>query len=118
MFVTGKIGIYLIALDIFQLIKFFRINEWISCIDYNEINNTLICGSWKIYDNSKKKIYNLLEFQISENSSTTNVSNRDLNMKEISRKNIIHLNDITVIKYLPDNVIITGSNDMKVKVWK
>ena len=118
MFVTGKIGIYLIALDIFQLIKFFRINEWISCIDYNDKNNTLICGSWKIFDNNKKKIYNLVEYQISENSSNTSVSNRDLNMKEISRKNNIHLNDITVIKYLMNNIVVTGSNDMKVKVWK
>ena len=46
-FIAGIQGIYLISIDTYKLISFFKIDECISSIDYDFFSNRLICGSWK-----------------------------------------------------------------------
>ena len=46
-FVTGGQGIYLISTQTLELIKFFKVGEWISSISYDYFNEYLICGTWK-----------------------------------------------------------------------
>ena len=41
----------------------------------------------------------------------------NMNIKEIVRKNNVHLLDIVVIKHSKQGIILTGSNDKTVKLW-
>ena len=115
-FITGRQGIYLISTEKYKLITFFKVNEWISSINYDYFNDYLICGTWKKNSINGQKIYNLIIYEINENDlENKGVSN--MNIKEIVRKNNVHLLDIVVIKHSKQGIILTGSNDKTVKLW-
>ena len=114
-FVAGIYGIYYISLEKLEIINFFEIGEWISCIDYDYINDYLICGSYKSNNDNDIKNYNLIIFSIEKENSE---NNNNLELIEKKRKNNIHQNDIMVIKFIKDGYILTGSKDKKFKIWK
>ena len=116
-FVTGRQGIYLISTEKYQLISFFKVNEWISSINYDYYNDYLICGTWKKNSINGQKIYNLIIFEINENH-LENKSLDNMDIREIERKNNIHNHDIVVIKPSKEGIILTGSYDRTVKLWK
>ena len=131
-FVTGRQGIYLISTTSYSIIRFFRIKEWITSINYNFYNDHLLCGTWKKKSGNKKKYYNFIRFQVrneeenEENNKNNKYNEKELNLcdkvtlKELGRKNEAHLHDIVVIKSVNNynDIIITGSNDLSVKFWK
>ena len=63
-----------------------------------------------------KKNYNLIIYDIIQNESENKIEN--IKLREITRKNNAHNNDIVVIQTSINNGIITGSNDKTVKIWK
>jgi hypothetical protein len=116
-FVTGRQGIYLISCEKYELITFFKVDEWISSISYDYYNDYLICGTWKKNTVNDQKIYNLIIYEIVDD----NLENKPLdnmNIREVDRKNNIHFHDIVVIKPTKEGFILTGSNDRTIKVWK
>ena len=118
-FITGRYGIYLISSKNFDSkIFFFKADEWISSINYNIKSNCLFCGTWQKDKNNleDKKNYNLIIYDIIQNESENKIEN--IKLREITRKNNAHNNDIVVIQTSINNGIITGSNDKTVKIWK
>ncbi len=116
-FVTGRQGIYLISTEKYELITFFKVDEWISSISYDYYNDYLICGTWKKNTINEQKVYNLIIYEIMDD----NLENKPLdnmNISEVDRKNNIHSHDIVVIKPTKEGFILTGSNDRTIKVWK
>ena len=116
-FVTGRQGIYLISTEKYELITFFKVDEWISSISYDYYNDYLLCGTWKKNTVNDQKIYNLILYEIMDD----NLENKPLdnmNIREVNRKNNIHFHDIIVIKPTKEGFILTGSNDRTIKVWK
>ena len=116
-FVTGRQGIYLISTEKYELITFFKVNEWISSINYDYYNDYLICGTWKKNAFKDQKNYNLIIYEIAEDN-LENKTLDNMNIREIERKNNVHSHDIVVIKPTKEGFILTGSNDRTVKVWK
>ena len=116
-FIAGIQGIYLISVDTYKLISFFKIDECISSIDYDFFSNRLICGSWKKNYVNSEKCYNLILFSIEKESSENN-SLDNLNIIEEERKSNIHQDKISVIKSFEDGYILSGSNDKTLKLWK
>ena len=117
-FITGRQGIYLIstATNNYRLISFFKIDEWISSINYDYFNDYLICGTWKKNEIDGQKSYNIIIFEIKDNSENNSLDN--MNIKEVVRKNNVHKHDIIVIKPSEEGLILTGSYDKTVKLWK
>ena len=115
-FITGRQGIYLISTEKYQLITFFKIDEWISSINYDYYNDYLICGTWKKNSINEQKIYNLIIFEINDNLKKKSLDN--MNIREVMRKNNVHYHDIVVIKPSEEGLILTGSYDKTVKLWK
>ena len=113
-FVTGSQGIYLISTQTLELIKFFKIGEWISSISYDYFNEYLMCGTWKKNTFNEQKSYNLILYKINED----NLSLDNMTINEVERKKDIHIHDIVVIKPSEEGFILTGSNDRTVKLWK
>ena len=131
-FVTGRQGIYLISIINYQLVRFFRIKEWITSIDYDLNNNHLLCGTWKKNSGNNQKNYNFVVFQVitegengeykpnnEDNEKNEKISEK-ISLKELFRKNEAHLHDIVVIKSDKNynDIVITGSNDLSIKLWK
>ena len=116
-FVTGRQGIYLISTEKYELITFFKVNEWISSINYDYDNDYLICGTWKKKAINDQKTYNLIIYEIAEDNLENKILD-NMNIREIERKNNVHSHDIVVIKPTKEGLILTGSNDRTVKVWK
>ena len=114
-FIAGLFGIYTISTVKYAIISFFLLNERISCIDYDFINNYLICGSIK--KNSNNKNYNLILFNIKQEKSENNTFD-EINIFEKERINNVHHDDIIVIQNSRDGFILTGSNDKTIKIWK
>ena len=114
-FISGLFGIYTISTVKYAIISFFLLNERISCIDYDFINNYLICGSIK--KNSNNKNYNLILFNIKQEKSENNTFD-EINIFEKERINNVHHDDIIVIQNSRDGFILTGSNDKTIKIWK
>ena len=113
-FVGGIKGIYLISTEKYLLISFVKLDEWISSISYDYINDCLICGSLNLNKINNNKSYNLIVFSIeNENKHLDNI-----NIIEEGRINGVHKNDIMAIKSLLQEYIITGSNDKTIKLWK
>ena len=115
-FVAGIYRIYFISTEKFEIINHLEIDEWITCIDYDYLNDCLICGSYKKNIANDIKNYNLIIFSI-EKDNSENVSEKS-EFIEIKRRNNIHQNNIMIIRYIKDGYIITGSNDKKFKIWK
>ena len=115
-FITGRLGIYLISSINFEEKIFFKIGEWISSINYDIQSNCLICGTWKKNSSYEEKNYNLIIYEIIQQDNQNKIDN--MKIKEISRKNNAHKNDIVVIQSSKDVGIITGSYDNAVKLWK
>ena len=113
-FIAGLFGIYTISTEKFAIISFFLLNERISCIDYDFINNYLICGC--INRNSNNKNYNLILFNIKQEKSENNAFD-EINIFEKERINNVHHDDIIVIQNSRDGFILTGSNDKTIKIW-
>jgi len=116
-FVTGRQGIYLISTEKYELITFFKVNEWISSISYDYYNDYLICGTWKKNPFNEQKKYNLIIYEIAE-ENLENKTLDSMNIREVDRKDNVHSHDIVVIKPTKEGFILTGSNDRTVKVWK
>ena len=116
-FVTGRQGIYLISCEKYELITFFKVDEWISSISYDYYNDYLICGTWKKNTVNDQKVYNLIIYEIVD-SYLENKPLDNMNIREVDRKNNIHSHDIVVIKPTKEGFILTGSNDRTIKVWK
>ena len=116
-FVAGIQGIYLISTELYNLMSFFKIDEWVSSLDFDSYNNHLICGSWKKNYVNKEKCYNLIIFSI-EKENIENNSLNNVNIVEEERKSNIHQDKIGVIKCYKDGYILTGSNDKTFKLWK
>ena len=114
-FITGRLGIYLISAKDFDTKIFFKIGEWVSSINYDMASNCLICGTWQ-KDILYEKNYNLILYEIVLKNNENNLEN--IKMREITKKNNAHTHDIVVIKPFYENRIITGSNDNTVKLWK
>ena len=115
-FITGRQGIYLISTEKYQLITFFKVDEWISSINYDYYNDYLICGTWKKNSINEQKVYNLIIFEINDNLKNKSLDN--MNIREVMRKNNVHNHDIVVIKPSEEGLILTGSYDKTVKLWK
>ena len=91
--------------------------EWISSINYDIHSNCLICGTWQRNSTYEEKNYNLIIYElIQENLDENKIE--DMKIREITRKNNAHDNDIVVIQSLKNMGFITGSNDNTVKLWK
>ena len=117
-FVTGSQGVYLISTEKYELITFFQVKEWISSIHYDYYNDYLICGTWKKNTINGQKIYNLILYEVVEDNVDTEKKTLDnMIIREVERKNNIHLHDIVVIKPSEEGFILTGSNDRTVKIW-
>ena len=116
-FVAGIYGIYLISAENYQLISFFKTDEWISSINYNSFNNCIICGSYKENIVNNNKSYDLIIFSLEEENIKDNCLN-NINLIEEERKKNIHLSDIMVINSSKNGIIITGSNDKYIKIWE
>ena len=114
-FITGRLGIYLISAKDFDIKIFFKVNEWVSSINYDIESNCLICGTWQ-KDSLYEKNYNLILYEIVQKNQDNNIEN--IKIRELTRKNNAHSNDIIVIQPFYENRIITGSNDNTVKLWK
>ena len=114
-FITGRLGIYLISAKDFGAKIFFKIGEWVSSINYDMASNCLICGTWQ-KDILYEKNYNLILYEIVLKNNENNLEN--IKMREITKKNNAHTHDIVVIQPFYENRIITGSNDNTVKLWK
>ena len=114
-FITGRLGIYLISAKDFDTKIFFKIGEWVSSINYDMASNCLICGTWQ-KDILYEKNYNLILYEIVLKNNENNLEN--IKMREITKKNNAHTHDIVVIQPFYENRIITGSNDNTVKLWK
>ena len=116
-FITGLFGIYLISSKNFDTKIFFKVGEWISSINYDMYSNCLICGTWQRNSTYEEKNYNLIIYElIQENLDENKIE--DMKIREITRKNNAHDNDIVVIQSLKNIGFITGSNDNTVKLWK
>ena len=116
-FITGLFGIYLISSKNFDTKIFFKVGEWISSINYDIHSNCLICGTWQRNSTYEEKNYNLIIYElIQENLDENKIE--DMKIREITRKNNAHDNDIVVIQSLKNIGFITGSNDNTVKLWK
>jgi hypothetical protein len=117
-FVTGRQGIYLISTEKYELITFFQVKEWISSIHYDFYNDYLMCGTWKKNTVNGQKIYNLILYEVVEDNSNEEKKLLDnMIIREVERKNNIHIHDIVVIKPSEEGFILTGSNDRTVKIW-
>ena len=114
-FITGRLGIYLISAKDFDIKIFFKVNEWVSSINYDIESNCLICGTWQ-KDSLNGKNYNLILYEIVQKNQENKIEN--MKIRELTRKNNAHNNDIVVIQPFYENRIITGSNDNTVKLWK
>ena len=114
-FITGRLGIYLISAKDFDIKIFFKVNEWVSSINYDIESNCLICGTWQ-KDSLNGKNYNLILYEIVQKNQENKIEN--IKIRELTRKNNAHNNDIVVIQPFYENRIITGSNDNTVKLWK
>ena len=114
-FITGRLGIYLISAKDFDIKIFFKVNEWVSSINYDIESNCLICGTWQ-KDSLNGKSYNLILYEIVQKNQENKIEN--MKIRELTRKNNAHNNDIVVIQPFYENRIITGSNDNTVKLWK
>ena len=121
-FIGGNNSIYLVSLDNYEIVLFNKIDEKITCIDYDSRNNCIICGSYKEENNDKS--YNLIIFLMEiENINDNNLSNindnnsNNINIIEKKRIENSHQNYITVIKSSKDGYILTGSNDKVIRVW-
>ena len=112
--IAGIFGIYLISTEKYELYSFYLISEWISSIDFDYSNNSIICGSNKDINNTKS--YNLIIYSTEIENIKENYSSK-FNIIEKVRINNSHTNDITIIKYSQNGYIITGSNDKNIKVW-
>ena len=118
-FIGGIYGIYIVSLDNFEVITLLKINERISSIDYDSINNTLISGTCKKNSDNNDRSYNLIIFSIEvENiiDKSLNISNR-VNYIVKQKINNSHKNDIMVIKSSENGYILTGSNDKTIRIW-
>ena len=118
-FIGGIYGIYIASLDNFEVITLLKINERISCLYYDSINNTLISGTCKKNSDNNDRSYNLIIFSIEvENiiDNSLNISNR-VNYIVKQRINNSHKNDIMVIKSSENGYILTGSNDKTIRIW-
>ena len=115
-FITGRLGIYLISSINFEEKIFFKVGEWISSINYDIQSNCLICGTWRKNSSYEVKSFNLIIYEIIQENNQNKIDN--MKIKEISRKNNAHKNDIVVIQSSKDVGIITGSYDNAVKLWK
>ena len=114
-FVAGIQGIYLISSETYNLIRFFKIDDWVSSIDYDISKDLLICATWqKNYVNSEKS-YNLILFSF---KNLENNSNDNVKIIEEDRHSYIHQDEIVVIKSFEEGYIITGSDDKFLKLWK
>ena len=116
-FITGRFGLYLISSENFETKVFFKVNEWISSINYDTQINCLICGTWKRNNIYEEKNYNLIIYEIVPKDKNENKI-EEIKIREISRKINAHAHDIVVIQSLNDIGIITGSYDNTVKLWK
>ena len=114
-FITGRLGIYLISAKDFNIKIFFKVGEWVSSINYNLESNCLICGTWQ-KDILYEKNYNLILYEIIQKNQDDKIEN--IKIRELTRKNNAHTHDIVVIQPFYENKIITGSNDNTVKLWK
>ena len=118
-FIGGIDGIYIASLDNFEVITLLKINERISSLDYDSINNTLISGTCKKNSDNNDRSYNLIIFSIVvENiiDKSLNISNR-VNYIIKQRINNSHKNDIMIIKSSENGYILTGSNDKTIRIW-
>ena len=97
--------------------RFFKVGEQISSINYDIYINCLICGTWQRNSTYEEKNYNLIIYElIQENLDKNKIE--DMKIREITRKNNAHDNDIVVIQSLKNIGFMTGSNDNTVKLWK
>ena len=115
-FITGRLGIYLVSSINFEEKIFFKVGEWISSINYDIQSNCLICGTWRKNSSYEEKSFNLIIYEIIQEDNQNKIDN--MKIREISRKNNAHEKDIVVIKSSKDVGIITGSYDNAVKLWK
>lgn len=114
-FVAGIQGIYLISTESYNLIKFFKIDEWVSSIDYDFMNARLICATWQKNYVNGEKCYNLILFSF---KNLENNSNDNMNIIEEDRHSYIHQDEIVAVKSFEEGYIITGSDDKFFKLWK
>ena len=114
-FVAGIQGIYLISTETYDLIRFFKIDDWVSSIDYDISKDLLICATWQKNYVNGEKCYNLILFTF---KNLENNSNDNMNIIEEDRHNYIHQDEIVVIKSFEEGYIITGSDDKFLKLWK
>lgn len=114
LFIGGIDRIYSISTEKYELNFFYKTGEWISSIDYDDRNNSIICGTYEKLNN--KKNYNIIIYSNEIEKIQVNYSNK-YNMIEKVKKNNSHQSDIMVVKYSQNGYIITGSNDKNIKVW-
>jgi len=114
-FVAGIQGIYLISSESYNLIKFFKIDDWVSSIDYDISKDLLICATWQKNYVNGEKCYNLILFSF---KYLDNNLNDNMNIIEEDRHSYIHQDEIVAIKSLEEGYIITGSDDKFLKLWK
>ena len=114
-FVAGIQGIYLISTETYNLIRFFKIDDWVSSIDYDINKDFLICATWQKNYVNCEKCYNLILISL---ENLENNSNVNANIIEIDRHSYIHQDEIVVVKSFDEGYIITGSDDKFFKLWK
>ena len=114
LFIAGIYGIYLISTKKYELYSFYLICEWISSIDFDYSNNSIICGSYKNLNNNKS--YNLIIYS-TEIENIKEKHSSKINIIEEIRKNKSHQSEIMIAKISQNEYIITGSNDKNIKIW-
>ena len=113
-FFASSLGLYLFSNnDNYKLLAIYKLDVWISALNYDFVNDRLICGGINKSDINNKNV-NLIIFSVEKNESENNPKNK---IKLLTKEKIDNIceEEITSINCSENNIII-GSKDKSIQL--
>lgn len=113
-FFASTIGVYIFSNENYKLISIYKLDDWVTAINFDCDSDLLICAGVNKYDVNNKNV-SLTIFSITKNKFE-NISNNNIKLLIKKRIDNVCKEDIIAINYL-ENQILLGSNDKTMRLY-